>query len=399
VCLRNKNVHRFEPYGAGGDIVEIVNLTGTRTEARRRQLADASDDFLTRLFTVRQDYVLRVIGKKDRTQQHATFCNSLRALKDLSNTQFMRERLYHLANHDYRLVLVLGAGFMRYLLRLSSAGIIHLQDGLYPSDWECRSFLYRWTYTVMNPEQQWLRNPVRSYRDYATAGFVDPLDSCLDVMLATWLQNGHSPCKLRDVFDAFRSIGVSATQIRKSLFALYSSPTPERRHVELGDKETDLEEGELYPGTRIELLPLGREYVRFVITKFEFLLQALQYPNVLLETDPLLLRPVGQIGHRELQVILNHLATVGQVHSLGLQKIAAALKASGCVDWEAHFRAHFGIGGLLALERIAASHLGYLRELDPALARETRPAYMQLLRAYYDASGLKASPENSLPQM
>jgi hypothetical protein len=399
VCLRNKNIHRYEPYGAGGDVVEIVSLTGTREKARRRQLADASDDFLARLFSVRQDYVLRVIGKKGRVQQHVSFCSSVRTLKDLSNTQFIRERLYHLANHDYRLVLVLSAGFVRYLLRLSSAGIIRLQDGIHPSDWECRSFLYRWTYTVMNPEQQWLRNPIRGYGDFAAAGSVDPVDSCLDVMLATWLQNGHSPCKYRDVVDAFRSIGVSGAQVRKSLFALYSSPTPERRHVELGDKEKNLEEDELYPGTRIELLPLGREYVRFVITKFEFLLQALQYPDVLSETDPSLLRPVGQIGHRELQVVLDHLATVRKVHSLGLQKIAGALKSSGCVDWEAYYRAHFCIGGQLALERMAASHLRYLRELDPALAQATRPAYVELLRAFYDASGLKASPESALPQL
>lgn len=395
VSLRNKNVRRYTESSENGGTFGFIALTGTFEESKPLRLRDPTADFVTRIFDTRHKFILETRCREGKDS--SGFCVTLDRVKGSTNSQFIEERLYRLANNSYRSMLMLNCGFIKYLLRLTDKGTILSEEQRELRDQDCRSFLYRWTYAVMNPNFEWLQNPIRAYKEYAEGKIQDPIDCDLELVLLIWLQNRTEPCFVRDIVRGLDEIGVGSEQTVRALMNLYKRTYPGHRYVELGDCEKTLSEDDLRPNVAVEITPLGKEFSRFTITKYEFLVQALDYPNTLAEGSDAMLRPIGDCSDQLLRRVTQHLRLMESANSQALANVRDTLTRKGHQNWTEYYRAHFCIGTRLILERITAGHIGYLREINPGLAAVQRDRYLEILKEYCSRTGWDNKPEKILP--
>jgi hypothetical protein len=397
VTLREKNVLRYTPDGADGDVLEVLTPTGQPEQAYKVDLHSPPERSVHTLLDARQVYAKDVFLRAACGDVDDEFVSVLGAARTFANSSFISQRLFNLANHSRRELLVLSAGFTRYLVRLVYEDRLEYADGairLSPVD--CRSYLYRWIYAAMNPRHEWLRDPVVSFNKYEASPF-GPASACdLEWVILAWLQRHQRKLHVGDVVSAFEMIGVDAMRTRASLFSLYDCEHPDQRHVELGDVESRLDPGAVTDGCLAYITPLGTEYIQVTVTKFEYLLQAIRFPDSVPADSDAMLRPLDHNSEEVVRTVCNQLRRIGRVHAAALAEFRSALAEKS--GWEAFYRREFCVSGRLILERMVISHLLHLAEVGNDIAAYGERTYRELIADFYARAGIAADPDELFRQ-
>jgi len=393
VTLREKNVLRYSENGADGDVIDIITPTGVPERANRLDLTPPEDAFVKKLLTARQEYardeyILQSLGRLD-----SEFKAIYAATVDHANMSFINQHLYNLANHSWRIMLVLSCGFTRYLVRLVYSGTVEFANSqLKLSETDRRSYFYRWCYASTNPKHEWLRDPIDNYRRYAR-GMIQLASDCdLEWVVLAWLQNHISKLRVLDVMKAFEKFGVASPRVRAAIYALYDCESVSRRYVELGDRETKLSQEDIKPGTLLYITPLGIEFIRNTVTKFEFMLQAIRHPDAQAEDSEAMLRPLDHKSEFAVRLVYDHLRSMAVAHAAALKEFRSGLANES--SWEKVYRADFCIGAHLTIERIAVSHMAHLRQVGEPIAEYAKKLYHRLLEEYYRLAEIDRDPNH-----
>lgn len=387
VAVRNRNIMRYEEAGSQGNVITVVSLTThIAKNTQKITMGPPTPEFASSLLEKRQDYVRQIIDQQ-KSMSAKKSAEIFVAFKPFINTSLIEERIYNLANHSYRDMLTLHTGFVRYLFRLVGHGsIINDQGKVQIDNWRARSYLYRWMYATHDPNHQFLLDIVSKYGLYLSGAFDEPPLLCdLELVILAWLaRRPNNITRVEQLLRAFRRFGIEPFSILNCLYKLYSE-NPLHRHVELGKSEERVEfEAAKRADCRVTLTPLGREFVKDTITKFEFLHQCLAFPNVVEADSQDLLEKIQQDMDGKVAKVFKFLQEMKDVHSYALAEIQEH-HIPKHAKWEEHYRDNYCIRGDLILERIVRSHLNHLKAHYPATFRKWKPEYERLLTDYYQA--------------
>ncbi len=397
VALREKNVLRYTEDGADGDVVEVLTPTGHPELAYRVDIHAPVDEFVEGLLSTRQGYARDVFLTERCRDVDQDFKIILDGARKLANSSFISQRLFNLANHSRRQLLLLNAGFTKFLIRLVyEREVGYSESGLDLSQIDCRSYLYRWIYAAMNPRHEWLGDPIANYTKF-DAKQLSPASACdLEWVLLAWLQRHQAKLRVGDVISGFEEIGVDRRRARDTLFSLYDCEHPDQRHVELGNVEKRLDPAEVTGGTLAYITPLGTEYIRNTVTKFEYVLQAIRFPEAVLADSTAMLRPLNHKSEDAVQRVHAHLCTMARAHAAALREFRNAMTEKAA--WEETYRRDFCVGGRFVIERMVVSHLAHLSEVGGDIVAYADNLYRRLVKDFYSRAEIIADPNQLFTQ-
>ena len=375
VTARSRNTRSVQLSGAGKAGSRAIVLDDQREDDR---------GFTEKVFSCRHAYISENILAP--SNDAAELDRIYEQLEARVNDEFVHEGLTRLANGSYKDVLDLKQQFLEYLISLVVRDTVlwdRESNALQLSEFDCRSYLFRWMYSLMNDEHEWLLDPIRRYEDYDRQKSADAVACDLSIVVLSWLYNHREHrTRLRDLVRDFDTIGVQEEEAQRAIYELYDTANPRWRHVELGEGETRVAEERLKnePGLVVEATPLGSEFVHSTMLKFEFLVAALQYPLHRLAgaggADDRVVDDVAPLLPR----LTQYFQIMSKAHVDALTKYKAA-----CADpsWESYYRSRFCIGGMLIVERTMRSHLRHVRRRYGAQFDVVQKEYANLLEAFY----------------
>lgn len=386
LAVRNKNLMRYEEAGSKGNVISIISLACQRRQVVTPiRIPEPDGEFSTTILEKRQSYVASCVKHLPETSRKEITCSweFFSKIREMVNSEFIEERFYNLANHSYRRMLVLHMEFMRYLFRLAAAGAITDENGepniTVPT---LRSYLYRWMYAVHNPNHEFLLDTINRYYQYQRGAIHDPLLCDLEIVILAWFCiNRYKSLRIHNSLTSFESIGADTNRVLESIYKLYDVDMT-RRYLDLGDSERHITFNELRTeNIRVRLTPLGREFVANTITKFQFLNQCLQHPEVMDPDSKEMLSKVSEDLDISISEVIRFLGIVVEVHASALKQIRNTLPASP--KWEDYYREHFCVDTLFVIERVCESHLRYLKKQYRELYKNRHLDYVDLLKKFY----------------
>ncbi|MDD2890224.1 MAG: hypothetical protein PHE49_06255 [bacterium] len=400
VALRSNNLIRFEEAGVGGDIIRIVSLSSNKSiRCRPKQLHPQTEDIALGLLEKRHKFALKFRSASEDVKE------SKQLFKQIGfhvNKKFIEEKFYNLSNHSYRQMLSLNLDFIHHLFRLVEANaILNKRNELFLTENKLLSYLYRWMYVTRNsnPNHEFLLDIVKKYEQYNKGSLATPLSCDIELVILIWLSNNNRKfLRIQELINALHSIGIKdESLIFDSLYRLYDVDLS-HRYIELGGSEDRLKLKDIDENTRITLLPLGEEFSKSIITKFEFLYQCLAYPYVTSPDAPEILTPISEGIDRKVEKIISFMHKMKKAHTDSLLKIREACNPI-YPNWEEYYRQHFCINNSLIIERTVFSHLKHLKEITNTENFEKyNEKYMKLLDEYYRSFGSSREVRDSYVQ-
>ena len=383
VAVREKNIRRYEEAGSHGNVIEFVSLSSyVKERGKPLYLAAPTPSLVDDLLERRYAYALRKASRADHPQLQQSM-RLFAGIADHINRGFTSERIYALANHSIRHMLVMNFGFAAYLLRLLSAKVIVEQDGrplLNAAD--TNSYLYRFLYASHISARGLILDVISMHVKYHKRALSAPLQCDLDLVILAWLTNNIGQRLLvHDVCSEFESLGENRDNLASSIYRLYDVDMPDR-FIELGETETHCSLEEVREGgLRIVPTPLGREFVMSTVTKFEFLHQCLSWPHPSGIDSPEMLSPIRENVSGRIEAVYQFLEIMKDVQVTKLRQIREILGPE--TRWEEFYRVSFCARGRLVFERIIVSHLRHFKALSPVVFDKWYPKYEGLLRDFY----------------
>lgn len=404
VAVRKKNIMRYQEEGMGNDVIQIKALsTGTTEKARVYPIGEESagnlpsDTFIATLLRQRHSYAEQVA--KTNAGEESDFWKLFGNLRERVTTRFIEERLFNLSNHSITQMLNLNLEFTKYIFQLIGNDNIAIKDNAPDlTQSQLMSYLYRWFSRASDINHQLLSDTVENYARFDPTQPLESLDCDLEHVILAWLVNfnGHRN-RTRDLVTAFQSIGATEASLCDKLFKLYSRD-PEQRYVELGDAEVRItaEDVAKRKDIRVTITPLGREFIEFIITKFEFLYESLAGLHPPLDNVPQGIPiPTKATYTKKVDIVKTHLARMAEVHTATLNSIRERFTRPN-LDWEEYYRNNFCLKGQLILERIMQSHLRHLALVDSQNIETYRQIYISILKDYLKNVHSKRSAETLL---
>ena len=386
VAIRNTNLAFSQASGAGKQHGVVLTI----------EYAEDENLFLEDCFQRRETYSVKKHLVSINHPCKDGFPHIYSSIQQLVNGQVVREGICNLANRSYSQTLLLKHRFGRYLFDLYLHEAIPERDGsIVLSEYDCSSFFFRWIYSIMNEDREWLRDPITNYWKFSKGRIADPIVCDLEIVLLSWLYvNREMQLRFSNVCDDFASIGVEHAPIRNTIYNLYELSNPNLRHVELGIGERKVELEDIGPATRIAITPLGSEFVHRLFLRYEFLAEALRHPRPIQRSSEAAIAGLPDDHDEMFEKVHKHLELMVTTHSRAFDLYRS--KYSGSEDWENYYRSIFCIGGELIIERLMRSHLRHFRHISPDLYPVHREKYVELLKQYYSAIGSKRNADRSL---
>lgn len=364
IALRDKNLKVYEA-GFGGTIVLVFNSFITEP----RKLEDPTDNFskdvLERRYKFLEQYDPLKINEREKL--HSINVDKYNKSKDLFdklkkfvNSEFMNEKLFNFSNHSVRQLLVLNEGFMRYLFELAEEkGVIIDSNGeIILNQSNIKSYIYRWLYVTNIKAFKLVPSFIKDIKAYNK-----DKDNIHEIFLSfyilLWLVNSKKYFIYRDtLLKALEIFYIDEKIILDCIHKrLYDVPII-NRFVELGQVEMFISEEILRKeNVKITLTPFGKDFIRFMMNKFEFLYAALAIPFDDVEKErKIYYEPVLENMDDKIDLVLGFLRKYKVVQDDLMKKVQ---------KWEVQFRNEFCIDGEKPIERIVRSHLAYLKQLHP----------------------------------
>lgn len=399
VAIRSKNLMRFEEAGSAGNIVRIVSLSQIVEEARPVRLHPPTPELARTVLEGRQTYAEKAVAATDDSGKFAEARSIFVRLAQLANDEFVADQLYNIANHSIKQMLVLNLDFVKYLFRLIGAKTIPYENGtLDLADWQVHSYLYRWLFARQTADHPFLLDVVTKFERYS-AGTLDAAPECdIELVILAWLSRREVQfVRLSEVVRAFREIGIEPDSVITSLYRMYDVELL-HRYLELSDSEEHVSLN--YCRTenpRVTLNPLGFEFAANTITKFEFLHRCLLYSSSQSSSQDNLLERADTGIDSKIQAVVSHLREMQEAHVAAINQFASA--AQHVSDFEAHYRREFCIGENFMLERIARSHLTFLKVQHHANFLAWREPYADILDALYEGIGSERRAKTTLSNL
>jgi hypothetical protein len=387
VAIRSKNLMRFEEAGSAGDVVRIVSLSQVVEETRPVRLHAPTATLARTILESRQAFALGTLTSTDAKDPHTEARQLFTQLAPLANDRFVADQLYNIANHSIKKLLTLNLDFLKYLCRLVGAGTIPYKDGVVVlADWQVHSYLYRWLFASQTTDQPFLLDVVSKFERFAGGTLRAASDCDIELVVLAWLSERDARfVRLSEITRAFCEIGIAPESVITSIYKMYDVELL-HRYIELSDSEEHIALEYCFTADpHVSLNPLGREFVGNTITKLEFLHRCLVYTESRASESPQIFGRADTDIDKKVNAVVRHLRMVQEAHAASIASFAAA--ASHMPDFEAFYRKEFCVGGQLILERLAISHLTYLKKQHGAAFLAWRSEYADILDALYKAVG------------
>jgi len=378
IPVRLRNVVRVEESPLGGDIIRVVSLSSSDALGKLIDLHPFKPDLIEEVLAKRED--LAKAKAVEAGLASSEFWNTLEQLRSRLHGSFLGTALYELANHSSRLFLVLSCGFIGYIFRLVASGIIPLPEGEeVVGISELRSYLYRWLYAgVQNWHHNFMRDVVAEYYDPLSKNCSMPLSTQLSLTIAAWLANCRGrETTVAELVSDFERIGIDSERTLRELLLLYDVADPTKRHVEIISRSGVVSPESLSPQHRLLPTPLGMHFVTHTLLQFEFLCEALAYPDIAADETELV-RPLTHADPTTFRAVFDFLIAVKEKELRWLHQVRETLVETGIEEWLGFFRSRFCVYRKLLFERLAESYCNHLMYSQDPAAREHQSQLLQL---------------------
>jgi hypothetical protein len=375
LVLRDKNVVRFQE-GAAGDFVLQVESLGSRTpnDVSPISVGAPSDRDTADILTRRAEYALQRYITAMQPDGSDEVAAQVRKLSTALRSSFIEQRLLAISNNSVRTLLTYFASFSRYLLRAMHMDMLDADGDLGALDTSAiTSLLYQWlAYGEVVPN---LVVPYREYRSHETSSTAN----CVILRLILgWLHHRRErKATIGEMCLALHPLGLTFDELAARLRELYARPISGRL-VELGMSEKLLDSHSMQGDTAVWITPLGVEYISRVATAFEYAAACtLAVNNPGAEMAPPVLKD-------SIPRVLAFFDLMCVIDAEWMRSLPATV-SSDTTPPEVYIRGRLELEGKLLPERMAQSHIAYLRAHSYVDARSATDKYAATLAVFLEA--------------